>query len=64
MDYLTQKVWSTIGLICNTSCLEQRWAFIEIIFRQCLITIIAQNTFDLSITDRAFEIYFVIADKL
>ena len=31
----------------------------------CLpIIVIAQNSFDLSITDTAFVIYFVIADKL
>ena len=29
-----------------------------------LIIVIAQNKFDLSITDIAFVIYFVIADKL
>ena len=34
------------------------------IYRDNLSSIIAQNTFDLSITDIAFEIYFVIADKL
>ena len=28
------------------------------------IIVIAQNSFDLSITDIAFAIYFVIADKL
>ena len=28
------------------------------------IIVIAQNSFDLSITDIAFVIYFVIADKL
>ena len=28
------------------------------------IIVIAQNMFDLSITDIAFEMYFVIADKL
>ena len=28
------------------------------------ITVIAQNRFDLSITDTAFVIYFVVADKL
>ena len=28
------------------------------------ITVIAKNSFDLSITDVAFVIYFVIADKL
>ena len=28
------------------------------------IIVIAQNSFDLSITDIAFSIYFVIADKL
>ena len=33
---------------------RQRWPFIEIIYRR----------YDLSITDIAFAIYFVIADKL
>ena len=33
-------------------------------FGDNLLSIIAQKTFDLSITDIAFEIYFVISDKL
>ena len=50
---------------------NQRWAFIAIIYRRYVsamiflpIIVIAQNSFDLSITDIAFAIYFVIADKL
>ena len=48
----------------------KRWAFIAIIYRRVIgdnllpIIIIAQNSFDLSITNIVFIIYFVIADKL
>ena len=42
-------------------CYSQRWAFIG----DNLLPIIAlpRNNFDLSITDIAFVMYFVIADK-
>ena len=48
----------------------QKWVFIEIpvinfIGNNLLVLIaIAQNSFDLSIIDIAFAMYFVIADKL
>ena len=44
----------------------QRWAFIAIIHPKIFlpIIVIAQNSFDLWITDIAFVIYFVVADKL
>ena len=44
----------------------QRWAFIVIIIGDIFlpIIVIAQNSLDLSITNIAFVIYFVIASKL
>ena len=42
----------------------QRWTFIAIIYWRKFIILIAQNRFDLSITDTAVVVYFVTADKL
>ena len=49
---------------------EQRWAYGDNLSAIVIgdnflpIFVVAQNGFDLSITDIAFVIYFVIADKL